>query len=196
MSCDEPLYTTTKSVRVRLANKVQFQSDPDECLEGELSDELFLQLIRDAETSVEQDLRSRYAIPFRSVRQNSFVGLPDHTQRAIRMVCDMKAVITVLTTDFGRGSHIDSSNYSQKLEDTYMAEVRKLLGQDMEGQTRERFRFSPPLEDLMLAGTNAAADDGYKGKILVTGGRRQSSGAYAENQINDPSLYQIGPRIW
>jgi phage gp36-like protein len=62
------LYTTVDSVKVRLAGKVQFQEDCNSLQNGELPDLLLLQLIRDAETETEQDLRSRYSVPFRSIR--------------------------------------------------------------------------------------------------------------------------------
>jgi hypothetical protein len=116
MNC--PAYTTVESVKVRLGNKIQFQRDPDKVEDGEVANDFLLQLIIDAETNIEQELRSRYAIPFRSKRDNTFSGLPDHTKRAIRRVVDMSATIEILDFDFGRGGHNDSNTYTENLKKT------------------------------------------------------------------------------
>lgn len=184
-----PMYTKIESVKVRLANKIQFQSTPECALDGELPDALLIQIIVDSETEVEQDLRGRYAIPFRSASKNSFIALPDHSQRAIRWAVDMKAVCNVLDTDFGRGTHVNAEGYKKNLEDHYVKYIKKLLGQDAEGEGEghKRFRFAPPLDDLLLAPNNTEADDGYKGMIINTDGSRRDSVTYAEDQVNDPS---------
>lgn len=181
-----PLYTSTQSVKVRLANKVQFQEDPEVVAQGELSNEFLNQLIVDAETDVEQELRGRYAVPFRSKKTNQWADLPDHTKRAIRQAVDMRAVMNVLEIDFGRGTHIDSDNYKDPLAAHYKALIQKLMGQDVEGKERDRHRFSPPLEDLLLAASNSEADDGLKGMVINTDGLPNTSD-YAATQINNPA---------
>lgn len=186
-----PIYTTVQSVKVRLAGKVQFQS---QCppLDGELPDDLLGQLIVDSETLVEQKLRGRYAIPFQSATTGTYAGLPDHTKRALRVVCDMRSVMMVLTTDFGRGTHIAGDEYAKDTEDAYDAAIIDLLGQDAEGKERKRFRFTPPLQDLLLAPTNREADDGFKGMLINTDSSRGGAEQYAEDHINNPSRSYIG----
>jgi len=190
----QPQYTTVDSVKVRLAGKVQFQQDPNEIEPGELPDALLHQLIVDSETQVEQDLRSRYAIPFRSKTKNTFSALPDHSKRAIRVAIDMRAVMMILQTDFGRGTHVSGDKYFESLGKSYEAYIKKLLGQDAEGEKRERFRFSPPLEDLLLAPSNREADDGYKGMIINTDQNVRDAVTYAEQQINNPATSYVGRR--
>jgi hypothetical protein len=194
-----PIYTTVESVKVRLANKVQFQADPKEAVDGELPNELLCQMIVDAETMVEQDLRGRYAIPFRSISKGSFGGLPDHTKRALRTVVDWRAVLVILSTDFGRGSHISADPYIESQQKLYDLEIQRLLGQDREGEKRTsegRFRFSPPLDDLLLAPGNREADDGYRGRIINTNGDQRTAESYAATQINNPGQSWIRRRGW
>lgn len=180
-------YTTYDSVKVRLANKVQFQTDED-LLNGELPDLLLGQLIRDAETSVELELRSRYAVPFRSISKGNFDALPDHTKSAIRVLVDIKAVMNVLKTDFGRGTHVSGDSYLKDLKEDFKEQKLLVLGRDEEGKNDkiDRFRRNPPLEDLLLAASNREADDGFHGRVINTD-PRPNSATYAENQINDPS---------
>lgn len=192
-----PIYTTTDNVKIRLVNKVQFQADPNSLLDGELPDSLLGQLIVDAETAVEQDLRSRYAIPFQSKRTGNFTGLPDHSQRAIRRAVDLRCVVEILTTDFGRGTHVNAEAYSKNAKTEYEAYVDKLLGRDSEAKNdkHDRFRFSPPLTDMALAITNIEADDGYKGMIINTDASRHDAVSYAEDQINNPAASYINRRL-
>lgn len=184
-----PIYTTIDNVKVRLANKVQFQSNSVTVLDGELPDSLLTQLIVDSETEVEQDLRGRYAIPFRSIRTGQWVDLPDHSQRALRTSIDMRCVINILDTDFGRGTHVNAEGYKENLTKHYEVYIKKLLGRDFEADNdkRDRFRFSPPLDDLMLAYTNRKADDGYKGMLINTDQNHHGAEDYAKHQINNPS---------
>ena len=190
-----PIYTTFESVKVRLANKVQFQAGPSPA-DGELPDELLAQLIADAEAWVEQDLRSRYAIPFQSATRQSFAALPDHSQRALRTAIDMRSVIMVLETDFGRGSHIGADSYASVMQTQYDAYIERLLGRDREGANDkiDRYRRSPPLEDVKLASSNLA-DDGYRGIIINTDQSIRDSATYAADQVNDPGQsYMVTPR--
>lgn len=196
MSTFQPIYTTIDNVKVRLANKVQFQADPNFVQDGELPDILLTQLIVDSETEVEQDLRSRYSIPFRSYRTGTWADLPDHTKRALRSPIDMKCVINILDTDFGRGTHVNAEGYKKNLEDHYNKYIDKILGRDSEGANdkRDRFRFSPPLELLMLAYQNRKADDGYKGMILNSDQDTKGAEDYARQQINNPSRSYLNRR--
>ena len=191
-----PMYTTIDSVKLRLVNKVQFQQKANVIVEGEMPDALLLQIIQDAETEVEQDLRGRYSIPFRSKSTGKFADLPDHSKRAIRMVVDELAVLKVLDTDFGRGSHITAEGYMENKEKNYDKQITKLLGRDKEGNSspHDRFRFSPPLEGMLLAVGNMEADDGYKGRIINTDASPDAS-TYASETINDPSLSYAGRRF-
>ena len=193
----EPIYTTYDSVKVKLVNKVQFQAQEGVVADGELPNVLLNQLIKDAETGVELDLRSRYAIPFQSIRTGSYADLPDHTQRAIRKVVDLRAEFLILSTDFGRGSHINADGYTKQIEDRYTVEVDRLLGRDKEGENakHDRFRFAPPLEDLKLSVTNQKADDGFKGMLINTDASHRDSASYAANQINDPSKSYVTRRL-
>lgn len=196
----QPIYTTFDSVKVRLANKVQFQADPAGPVDGELPNDLLAQLISDAETQVEQDLRGRYAIPFRSNKTNTstWADLPDHSRRAIRVAVDMAAVIMVLNTDFGRGTHISGDNYSESQQKAYTAYIKRLLGQDPESEGAEahgkRFRFSPPLDEMLLATSNREADDGYRGRIINTDADPRGAEGYATEQVNNPSRSYVRRR--
>jgi len=191
----EPIYTTVQSVKVRLLNKVQFQQSSEVLLDGELADDLLLQLIIDAETDVEKALRGRYAIPFRSITHNTFANLPNHTQRAIRQAVDMKAVCKVLGTDFGSGTAVNGDNYRKTTMEDYEETIRELLGMPPKDASDEQIRAMrtftrPPLEDLLLAASNSKADDGYKGMIQVSnphGDPRHGPERFAADHINNPA---------
>jgi hypothetical protein len=193
-----PLYTTLDSVKVRLANKVLFQADPSTLSEGELPNALLIQLIQDAETHVEQDLCGRYAIPFQSKTFGNYGQLPDHSKRAIRMAVDLKAVMMVLLTDFGRSGHIDGSKYFESQEKLYAQHLALLLGHSMEQadekQQVTRWRKTPPLADLLLAQSNREADDGFAGMIINTDMRDHDAATYAEDQINNPAAAFVSTR--
>jgi hypothetical protein len=189
-----PKYTTPDSVKVRLAGKVQFQSDPASVRDGELPNALLAQLIVDAETAVEQDLRGRYAIPFRSKSSATFTALPDSSQRALRVAVDQRAVLEILQTDYVRSGSVNSDEATEALEKRYEKTIKKLLGQDFEGEERERFRFSPPLDDVLLATSNQAADDGYKGMIINTDQSEHDPASFARDHINNPAASIMGRR--
>ena len=193
MAGPQILYTTTESVKARLVQKVQFQADPLNLQQGELPDVLLLQMIADAETEVEQELRARYAIPFQSIKTKTYLGLPDHTKRAIRTIVDLKSVMNVLGTDFGDGGTFDASAYMRATAKRYDQNLLLLLGHDREAEDQavKRYRKSPPLEDLMLAATNIA-DDGVRGTVFGSGSNDENqSAAYAAQQVNDPSRINL-----
>lgn len=190
-------YTTLDSVKVRLANKVQFQADPRTIEDGELPNALLVQLIKRAETKVELALRSRYAVPFRSKRTNLFSDLPEHTKEALTTIIDDAAVMGVLKTDFGSGTHINAEGYFKNVKADYNEQMDFLLGHDAEAEKRDpkRYRFAPPLEDLLLSPSNKEADDGFKGMIINTDMSTNDSATYAANQINDPSRSYFRRRV-
>lgn len=197
----KPIYTTMDSVKVRLHSKVQFQegAEPED---GELPTALLAQLIRDAETQVEQELRGRYAIPFQNAKGGDFHTLPDSSQRALRVAIDSQAVMMILSTDFGRGSATDGSKYYDDLDKAYNKLIKRLLGRDEQAEDYEvdkgnDFRSkTPPLEDVKLARSNSKADDGYRGKIINGDASLTDAVSYAEGQLNNPSLsFRNGTRI-
>lgn len=184
-----PLYTTYDNVKVLLANKVQFQLNADSIQDGELPNLLLGQLISRAETRVEQDLSTRYFIPFQSIKTCRYCDLPDHSRRGLQTAVDLRAVVEVLMTDFGRGTHVNAESYYKNSMTEYEGYIDILLGRNREAANskRDRFRFSPPLTDVKLAFTNRAADDGYKGMIINTDGNCHGAETYAQEQINNPA---------
>lgn len=186
------LYTTQDSVKVRLAGKVQFESQ-DGLQDGEMPNALLFQLIEDAETEIENHLRGRYFIPFQHKNGSGFANLPDHSKRAIRMAVDMKAVMLIAATDFCRGTHVQADNYFSNLEKTFGEHLDLLMGRDREAAgVIDRFRKTPPLEGLRLANSNIAADDGVRGSVINTDSSLDTT-SYAENQSSDPSRgYYVG----
>jgi hypothetical protein len=189
----DPVYTTFDSVKVRLTGKIQFQEDCNQLQQGELPDALLAQLIGDAETAVEQDMRTRYMIPFQSKITGQWIDLPDHSKRALRRAVDMRCVMEILRTDFGRGTHDDADDYYNGQTNEYKGYIKTLLGLDPEGKERKMFRFSPPLDGVQLARTNLA-DDGYRGMIINTDTNHCGAESYAADQINNPSDSYVGKR--
>ena len=192
-----PMYTTYDNVKVLLANKVQFQCSPDYIQDGELPNLLLGQLISRAETRVELDLSTRYMIPFQSKRTRSYSGLPDHSRRGIQTAVDLRSVVEVLMTDFGRGTHINGEAYYKNALEDYDGYIDLLLGRSREAANskHDRFRFAPPLDDVRLARTNREADDGYKGMVINTDGGYHDSASYAEQQINNPGASYLNTRL-
>jgi hypothetical protein len=192
-----PLYTSYDNVRVLLANKVQFQTSSTVLNDGELPNALLGQLISRAETRTEQDLSTRYSIPFTSSVNGQYSTLPEHTRRAIQTAVDLRAVIEVLMTDFGRGTHVNAEGYFKNSNESYESYIDLLLGRNREAANskRDRFRFTPPLTNLKLALTNSKADDGYKGMLINTDGNRHGAESYAEEQINNPAQTYLNHRF-
>lgn len=173
-------YTREDDVRVRLLGKVRFTDDQDD--ENKFQNRLLRILIREAEAEVEQDFSPRYMAPFQRTDEAKFDTLPKTTFNYIRTLCELKAVIRVLETDFGRSSATDSDKYTEKLQARYDKMLEKLTAKASEDSFRT-WKF-PPLPGLRLNYMNTESDDGYAGQILVTG---QGDGDYAQCQINDPS---------
>lgn len=173
------LYCKEEDVKVRLIGKVRFTDDEDD--ENKMSNKLLRRLIKEAESAVEMDLSPRYMAPFQTTAGERFDKLPDRpTKEYIRTMCELKAVIRVLETDFGSGSAADATKYTQRQQGRYNSMADKLIKKE-KGFRQWKF---PPLPEIRLNFHNIEADDGYAGQILVTG---QGDGDFPQSQINDPS---------
>ena len=192
-----PLYTSYNNVKALLANKVQFQESATSLNDGELPEALLGALINRAETRTEQDLCGRYCIPFTSVKYGQYELLPDHSKRALQTAVDLRAVVEVLMTDFGRGTHISGETYYKASMKEYEGYVDILLGRNREAANsqHDRFRFTPPLQDLKLAQCNREADDGYKGMVINTDVAHWGAEHYAVEQINNPAATYLNRRL-
>lgn len=187
------LYTTYEDVKARLVGKVRFTADPLD--ENKMQVTLAERLIEEAEGQVEQDLSPRYAAPFVDTTAGTFAALPERpTKNILRTLCELKACIRILETDFGSGSAVDASKYIKTASDRYDAIIKENIlakyGDDYNSSRQWKF---PPLPGLKKNWFNKQADDGYVGVgPLVTS---DSSGDYAEGQINDPSEDFFNGRI-
>lgn len=178
------LYITLEDVKVRLAKKVRFTENPDHD-DDAMPVALAKRLINEAEGQVEQVLSQRYAAPFQTQAGQPFRCLPERpTKEILRTLCELKAVMRILETDFGSGTAVDGSKYMENLEKRYKAIVEELL-ERKEDDVKSYINWKrPPLPGLMLAAHNELTDDGYSGEVVhVTDGR----GGYAADQVNDPS---------
>lgn len=177
------MYIRDEDVRIRLIGKVRFTDDLED--ENKMSFQLLRRLINEAEGDVEQDLSRRFAVPFVPAAGGEFKDLPERpTKEYLRTLCELKAVMRVLETDFGRGSVADADKYVKKLEERYKAMYDKLCARwDDEATSQKQGWKFPPLAGLALAYHNTEADDGYAGMVLVTSKGR---GGEPFSQINSP----------
>lgn len=174
-----PLYTLIEEVKIRLSGKVRV-SDEEE--DGKMPVKLLRRLIDEAESEVEQDLSVRYEIPFQTVEAQAFSNLPIRpTKENIRILCELKSVVRVLETDFGRGTSVSGEDYREKVDERYTNLVEKLLERRSDSYN---IYAHPPLRGLRLAAHNEVADSGYPGRILSSS---QGDGGFPRKQINDPS---------
>ena len=60
----------------------------------------------------------------------------------------------------------------------------------------DRFKYSPPLQDLLLAPSNQEADDGIRGTIINTDASIHDAVSYAKRQIDNPARSYVGLRGW
>lgn len=178
-----PNYIKLEEVRVRLIGKVKFTDDDAD--ENKMQNALALRLINEAEGEVELDLSPRYAVPFVGSAGEAFAALPDRpTKETLRTLCELKACIRILETDFGSGTVVDASKYSESLQKRYEKILERLLAKKKyQGEDTNAWAY-PPLLGLGLAPHNAEGDDGFMGQILTTS---QGDGAFPRTQINDPS---------
>ncbi len=180
-----PLYIKYEDVRLRLVGKVRFTEDEDDS--GKMPKNLALRLIDEAEGQVEQDLSPRYFAPFAHSTTGNFIDLPDRpTKNIIRTLCELKATIRILETDFGSGTAIDAAKYITNIEKRYRSliddNILAKFGAEYESSRQWKF---PPLPSLKKNYFNDQADDGYAGVgPLVTS---NDDGDFPSKQINDPS---------
>ncbi len=177
------LYVGFEDVRLRLIGKVRFTEDETD--ENKMPVALANKLIAEAEGQVEQDLSPRYAAPFQTEEGTAFKNLPERpTKLILKTLCELKAVIRILETDFGMGTAIDGEKYIKKVADRYKAIIQdNILAKVKNSEDQKQWAF-PPLPGLKKNWFNTEADDGYAGMVLVTS---RGDGAYPQTQINDPS---------
>lgn len=177
------LYITENDVETRLIGKVRFTEDPDE--KNKMPRILLRRLIEESEADVEQDLSPRYFAPFQTEAGESFKKLPRRpTGEYIRTICEIKAVIRVLETDFGSGTSINGEAYTMKLRERYKEMLDKLMRRKGGLEDTQTGWMYPSLPGLKLNYFNTQADDGYMGMVTST---TQGDGAYPRVQVNDPS---------
>lgn len=176
-------YILFEDVRLRLIGKVRFTEDDSD--ENKMQITLADRLINEAEGQVEQDLSPRYAAPFQTDSGASFDSLPDRpTKEILKTLCELKAVMRILETDFGTGTAVDGEKYIRRIEARYDKIINERLLAKVDGAKDQRQWAFPPLPGLKKNWFNTQADDGYAGMVLVTS---QGDGAYPSKQINDPS---------
>lgn len=174
------LYIKFEDVRVRTLGKVRFTDDESD--ENRMHITLARRLINEAEGDVEQDLSPRYAAPFQTVDGCPFTNLPERpTKEFLKTMCELKSVMRILETDFGRGTVIEGDKYNESISKRYDAMLAKALGH--RDESYNNFKF-PPLPGLRLNFHNTAADHGYSGQVLTTS---EGDGHYPATRINDPS---------
>lgn len=171
-------YISREDVRVRLIGKVRFTESEED--ENKMPFILLDRLIAEAEGEVEHDLSPRYLAPLQTVDSREFKFLPERpTKNLLRMLCELKTVLLVLDTDFGRGTVNNGEEYAKGYEKRYKATLDKIMEQ------RDGWGWKyPPLPGLQLNYQNREADDGFQGMVLSTG---QGDGSFPAKQINDPS---------
>lgn len=185
------LYINSEDVKIRLSGKVRVMDNPDPD-SGAMSLLLLNKLIVEAEGAVELDLSERYNVPFTTRDDRGFEELPESpTKNYIKTLCELKAVLRVLETDFGSGA-IDADDYMKRLSSRYSSMVNSLLDRRGKDEDHNQFR-KPPLKDLKLSYHNKEADDGFRGMVMNT----SEGSPYASEQINDPGAnwYNLGD-IW
>jgi len=176
------LYANENEVKLRLKGKVQFTDDDTD--ENRMHVNLLRRLISEAEGEVELDLSPRYMAPFQTDAGLAFSQLPERpTREIIRTLAELKSVIRVLETDFGSGSVMDGSKYSDSLQKRYDKLTERLLKRREYGGNETTQFLYPPLPNLMLNYQNEQGDDGFMGQILVTS---DGHGDYGSAQINSP----------
>lgn len=174
-------YINSDAVIIRLRGKVKVTENPDENPDR-LPLILLNRLINEAEGQVEWDLSTRYAAPFQGMNGESFGSVPDRpTREILRTLCELLAVIRVLETDFGRGSVIDASKYSESTQARYTKMVDSLI--ELRQGTFNTFR-RPPLPGLKPNYMVSACDNGFAGYVTRTDDTGQ--GGFPALQINDP----------
>lgn len=173
------LYISREDVRTRLIGKVRFTEDEDE--ENKMNLSLLDRLINEAEADVELDLSPRYLAPFQTDAGAPFKHLPQRpTREILRTLCELKAVIRVLETDFGSGTVVDASKYAESISTRYQKMLDKHMAKKKEGLGW----IYPPLPGLAFNYMNTESDDGYAGMVLSTS---RGDGDFPAERMNNPS---------
>lgn len=172
------LYISREDVRTRLIGKVRFTDDEDE--ENKMSFTLLERLINEAEADVELDLSPRYMAPFQTDAGTQFKNLPQRpTREILRTLCELKAVMRVLETDFGAGTVVDAAKYAESVGTRYQKMLDKHMAKKKEGLGW----LYPPLPGLAFNYMNTESDDGYAGMVLSTS---RGDGDFPAERINNP----------
>jgi hypothetical protein len=172
-------YISREDVRIRLIGKVRFTESEED--ENRMPFILLDKLISEAESEVEHDLSPRYLAPFVTIAGEAFAKLPERpTRNLIKLLCELKSVLLVLDTDFGRGTVNSGEEYAKGYEKRYKQTLDRIMEKKDEGWG---WKY-PPLPGLQLNYQNREADDGFQGMVLTTG---QGDGGFPAKQINDPS---------
>jgi hypothetical protein len=181
-----PQYIKFEDVRLRLIGKVRFADTIEEAEEsGKMFRGLAMRLIDEAEGQVETDLSPRYAVPFVHKDTGKFQDIPDRpTKNLLRTLCELKACVRILETDFGSGTAIDGEKYIKKIQDRYKDIISNNVLAKLKDKEDTRQWAFPPLPDLKKNYMNTEADDGYPGMVMVTS---SGDGDYPSKQVNDPS---------
>lgn len=178
------LYTRIQNVIELLRPKVRVDDTGQD--ENKMSLAMLKILIEQAEGDVELELARRYAVPLQTKDGKEFKLLPERpTKQVISTLCELKSIMRVMTTDFGKGTAVAGDKYydgQKKIYDELMGKVTNL--REHEGQKTFGQWLYPPLPNLMVNYFNTEADDGFAGEILVTS---QGYGAFPGEQINNPS---------
>lgn len=178
------LYIRTQDVVLRLEGKVAFSQNPSDA--NKMSYALLNRLIQEAEGQVEMDLSPRYVAPLQTDAGQPFSQLPLRpTQEYLKTICELKAVMRVLQTDFGRGSAVSGDAYYNSQKEQYEEMVKKLIEKD----EFNAFKY-PPLSGLQLNYQNTQGDDGFKGMVMNTS-LHGNVGDYPAQQVQSP-----GENFW
>lgn len=145
-------------------------------------------LIDEAEGMVELDLSPRYFAPFVGDGEGgTYASVPSRpTSEVIRTLCELKACIRILETDFGSGTAVNGDKYKEGLEKRYKEMVERLLAKRKDGSAESQGWMYPPLPGLKLNYMGELSDDGFFGRVLIASG--SPSQGYAAGQVNDPGL--------
>jgi hypothetical protein len=176
------LYINSNSVIIRLRGKVKVTNNPDQ--EPDRMPLILLnRIVNESEGQVEWDLSTRYTAPFQGYNGEPFSQLPERpTKEILRTLCELLSVVRVLETDFGRGSVVDASKYSDTAQTRYTKVVESLI--ELRQGTFNTFR-RPPLPGLRPNYMVSAADNGFAGYVTRTDDT--GHGGYPALQINSPS---------
>lgn len=183
------LYANIDRVRTLLSPKVRIDEAGTDT--NKLSLDLLKIMIEQAEGDLEIDLSPRYAVPFQTMDGKAFKVLPDRpTKQVVAKLAELRSVMRVLETDFGRGAAVGGDKYYEGTKKMYDELMGKLCGRRKDSSGNEMYNqwMYPPLPNLMKAYFNTESDDGFAGSILTTS---SGDGGFPAEQINNP-----GQNFW